>query len=116
MHFYYSRAVSLGTAYDNTTFCPYDVDDDNSSTWPDLNEVIDDYNSSHSNSFNFFFVENNTLLTYLENAIAAGETSNHIPWNDPNNINIFSGCSKFASSYNNDGNQFIIMAIVKIIV
>ena len=112
MHFYYSRAVSLGTAYDNTTFCPYDVDDDNSSTWPDLNEVIDDYNSSHSNSFNFFFVENNTLLTYLENAIAAGETSNHIPWNDPNNINIFSGCSKFASSYNNDGNQFIIMADV----
>lgn len=107
---YYGRAVSMGTAYYNTSFCPYSIDNDINSTWPDLNEVIDDYNSSHPNSFNFFFVENNTLLTYLENAIAAGETTNHVPWTDPNNIKIFSGCSKFASSYNSAENQFIVIS------
>lgn len=106
---YYGRAVSMGSSYYKSAFCPDNVDDDNNSTWPALNTVIDNYNSSHPNTFNFFFVENNAFLTYLEQSIANGDSSIHIPWVDTNNIDIFDGCSKFAYAFNSTENQFIIM-------
>lgn len=106
---WYAQAVSLGSNYPSsgTGFCPDDVEATNS-TWPALKSVVQSFNSNHPGELNFFFVENGTQLEAIEEAVNTQNTSN-IPWDDPYNFKIFSGCSELPASYNSSEDQWILM-------
>jgi len=73
-----------------------------------LGWILNSFNASHPNEFNFFFLENGDEVQFLENAIANGTTLTE-PYNNPVDA-WFTGCSDLANSYNSTSAQYIIMA------
>jgi len=66
------------TNYGSTSFCPWDIEPDNShspgtvSTWPYLRTLIADYNAQNPNTYNLFFVEDGNLIKEVENFVLTG--------------------------------------------
>ena len=104
---YYSQAVDINCT-SKLCFCPDNVSPSNSN-WPALKSVVEGFNASNPEAYNIFFVENGAHLDYIENAV-----NNGIPitqkWDNPDNIQIFSGCSVTASDYDSDNLVYTVMA------
>jgi|GEM_PF-3119649 len=94
--------------YGKYAFCPNKLQEN----WPALYEEVDHFYKSHKNEINIFFVENGDHMDFLENAIENEANGIELtePWQAPVFVDIFSGCSKFADQYDDEENQFIIMA------
>ena len=101
---YHQAAVDRGASYSKYSFCPYNL----ATNWSYLSSVVSSYNSAHSSSINIFFVSNSAFLEYYENELANGNI-NPPNFNDPDNIEIFSGCSQFAENFYSNHQKFIIM-------
>lgn len=106
---YHARASQINN-YSSLVhpFCPDPVDtaDPANSTWPALRQAVRDYNLSHPNSFNIFFVEDGNLINTVEQLIATGQE----PTGEyTEGFDIFSGCSRSPDDFYDTPDQFIIM-------